>query len=583
MPIWNQYGNEDVEAIALKLDQSTPQAVVNGSPIMEGVQFDITPSTTAVAEGLLRWNSTDRTLDLSMGTAGVVTQQIGQEMFIMGVNKTGSTLTEGSVVKFDGRQGTRPKFALAQVYPRPDTETSIKAMHRVAYTGMAYTAPIRCSLGSYPYYTHVLTAPAGFTVGEFLVEDGFGDLVEDSAYCTASYPNPVAGTHAISVRITDQEGSYKIFNYNLVVGTSNHFFTAPAATGDGSGSSPSNCAAWSTVYGATFTTVSAAKDKVLVARAGTYTHGTQFKMGSTYKPCTLINYPSELPVFDGATGGRWEYNSSDCMIAGCKFINYDYDTNTNHFLVTHAEVDRCQLWRNQFENCDGSADLAVRDNESIWHCSSTDAGLRQYLMIAENTYTNCYNLCAFDFYTTDHMLCEREVFTTTQTTMADSVWIPKASNTNYCMRRLKFDNPNAIPNTTAGIIAGFGNSLFATASGEICYNFIRCNGDSGAPSIQWNQSSNAVNTVNNYSYRNSSVGAPLGTKNFFSNNFVNFIGEAVEHNPIFEAETPTVGDGYSNVKAECQAFTGVFDANGRLTGSYSTSYRGKRGNQIFGG
>jgi len=114
MPIWNQYGDEDVEAIALKLDQTTPQAVINGSPIMEGVQFDITPSTTAVSEGLLRWNSTDRTLDLSMGDSGVVTQQVGQEMFIMGVNKTGSTLTEGSVVKFDGRQGVRPKFALAQ-------------------------------------------------------------------------------------------------------------------------------------------------------------------------------------------------------------------------------------------------------------------------------------------------------------------------------------------------------------------------------------------------------------------------------------------------------------------------------------
>lgn len=500
-----------------------------------------------------------------------------------GGGKFTSTATTTNIYQFPVGYYEIAKFPLTQVYPRPDAETSVKSMHRVAYTGMSYTAPIRCSLGAYPYYAEVLTAPTGFTVGAFLAADGYGDLVEDSAYCTASYPNPVAGTHSISVKITDQEGSYKIINYDLVVGTANHFFTAPAATGDGSGSSPSNCAAWSTVYGATFTTVSAAKDKVLVARAGTYTHGTQFKMDSAYKPCSLINYPGELPIFDGSTGGHWEYNSPDCIIAGCKFLNYKYDTTANHFLVTNTEVSRCQLWRNQFDGCDGSADLNVRDNESIWHCSSTGAGLRQYLMMAENTYTNCYNVCAFDFYTTDHILVEREVFTTTQVTMADSVWIPKGSNTNYCLRRLKFDNPNSIPFGTAGIIAGFGNSLVATASGEICYNFIRCDGAFDSPSIQWNQSSNAVNSVNNYSYRNSSIGAPIGIKNFFSNNFVYLIGEAIQHNPIFEADTPTVGNGYTNANADCQAFTGVFDANGRLTGSYNTGYRGKRGSQIFGG
>lgn len=108
----------------LKLDQTTPQSVINGSPVMEGVQFDTTPSTTNVAEGLMRWNSTDRTLDLGMGDSGVVTQQIGQELFIMAVNKTGTLIPEGSVVYCAGRQGTRPKIALA----RSDSDTTSSVM-----------------------------------------------------------------------------------------------------------------------------------------------------------------------------------------------------------------------------------------------------------------------------------------------------------------------------------------------------------------------------------------------------------------------------------------------------------------------
>lgn len=98
----------------LHLDQTTPQSVINGSPIMEGLQFDITPSTSNVAEGLLRWNNTDGTLDLGMGLNGIVTQQVGQELFIKVVNKTGVTITEGSAVYFNGRQGTRPTIALAK-------------------------------------------------------------------------------------------------------------------------------------------------------------------------------------------------------------------------------------------------------------------------------------------------------------------------------------------------------------------------------------------------------------------------------------------------------------------------------------
>lgn len=108
----------------LKLDQTTPQSVVNGSPIMEGIQFDITPSTTNIAEGLLRWNSTDGTLDLGM-SSGIVTMQLGQEMFIKVRNDAGgSTIANATPVYIAGRTGVFPEIAPA----KSDSDTTSRCI-----------------------------------------------------------------------------------------------------------------------------------------------------------------------------------------------------------------------------------------------------------------------------------------------------------------------------------------------------------------------------------------------------------------------------------------------------------------------
>jgi len=111
---WNTaYGWGNHAGLYLKLDQTTPQSVINGSPIMEGIQFDTTPSTSNLAEGLMRWNNTDGTLDLGM-SGGNINMQIGQELFIKVINKTASPILNGKVVYLKGRLGNRPKVELAQ-------------------------------------------------------------------------------------------------------------------------------------------------------------------------------------------------------------------------------------------------------------------------------------------------------------------------------------------------------------------------------------------------------------------------------------------------------------------------------------
>jgi len=105
---------DSINGAYVSKNQTIPDTIKYGSPVVEGFQFDTTPTKTNVSEGLLRWNATDGTLDLGQGLNGIVTQQIGQELFVKVVNKTGVTISEGKAVYFDGRLGNRPKIALSK-------------------------------------------------------------------------------------------------------------------------------------------------------------------------------------------------------------------------------------------------------------------------------------------------------------------------------------------------------------------------------------------------------------------------------------------------------------------------------------
>ena len=67
------------------------------------IDFDLN-YTGATAEGRLSWNFEDATLDLGMG-GGNVTQQIGQEIYYRVKNQSGSTISNGRVVRNAGSVG----------------------------------------------------------------------------------------------------------------------------------------------------------------------------------------------------------------------------------------------------------------------------------------------------------------------------------------------------------------------------------------------------------------------------------------------------------------------------------------------
>lgn len=93
-----------------------------GSDGIGTLTFDTTPDTgTALTEGQLRWNSTDKTLDLKMAGSSV-TQQIGEEV-LMRVHASGS-VTNGQVVYISGSNAGLPAISAAS----NDADTAKKTL-----------------------------------------------------------------------------------------------------------------------------------------------------------------------------------------------------------------------------------------------------------------------------------------------------------------------------------------------------------------------------------------------------------------------------------------------------------------------
>jgi hypothetical protein len=77
------------------------------------IKFNTAPNATTSEIGTLIYNDTDGTLDLKISND--VTMQIGQEQLKRVLNKTGSTITNGSIVYINGSQGNRPTIAKTSI------------------------------------------------------------------------------------------------------------------------------------------------------------------------------------------------------------------------------------------------------------------------------------------------------------------------------------------------------------------------------------------------------------------------------------------------------------------------------------
>ena len=84
---------------------------IPSDPTFDTVQFDLL-FEDGVEEGRLQWNNEDGVLEVGL-PGGDVALQIGLESLFLAVNKTGSTISNGTPVFINGAQGGRPTIAPA--------------------------------------------------------------------------------------------------------------------------------------------------------------------------------------------------------------------------------------------------------------------------------------------------------------------------------------------------------------------------------------------------------------------------------------------------------------------------------------
>ena len=83
-------------------DGDNQTANLSQQPKADYIDFDVN-APTLEQRGRLHWNTFEDTLNI--GHANGVVQQVGQEQYIFGVNHSGATIPNGSVVGFDGVNG----------------------------------------------------------------------------------------------------------------------------------------------------------------------------------------------------------------------------------------------------------------------------------------------------------------------------------------------------------------------------------------------------------------------------------------------------------------------------------------------
>lgn len=95
---------------------------LTGSLLMSGtsyisevdyIDFDVSASSPSWKNGRVSWNDTDGCLNV-YNAESAITLQVGQENWVKVRNQTGSPITDGSVVRFNGAVGDVPSISLAQ-------------------------------------------------------------------------------------------------------------------------------------------------------------------------------------------------------------------------------------------------------------------------------------------------------------------------------------------------------------------------------------------------------------------------------------------------------------------------------------
>lgn len=476
--------------------------------------------------------------------------------------------------------GGTQRYALQITMPTATLPTGHRALF--AYPGLAYTIPVCCMGGVYPYAYALSNAPAGMTI--------------DQATGVITWTNPQSNANNVQVTVTDTKGLTVSVTWSITV-TTTEFRFVDAASGNNANNgilvAAGGTGPWQTLSAAHG---AAAGNLLLYLRTGTYNfngvttsssgHGLRTTWNVTSQPTTWIAYPGESPVVDYQYTGGTDYPWTQIDIAsgghawfsGLRF----YRGPSTHFLRMQTTLGgQFVLWNNEFDTQGPGVD---GENSSCVMFEANGGLHGSGSVFIGNTGHGVTDSVVLKSYEQDDLLvADNTVYAGTYVTDMDAPLAIKGSHEHVEVRG------NRGYNWPAEII---GSSWWTVNDAEIRFNNIERVAGSGSDTLRLNETGIAVGPC--YVSRNTirgriGVDALTGSGPYvFTNNvIVNAdVGNTVPYLTMFtHSDSSVITSASSGTPTGAQNLAGseaanIIDADGLLVGAYRTTYLGTQGHEV---
>lgn len=465
------------------------------------------------------------------------------------------------------------KMPMKVVYPRPDSETSSTARHRLAYPGLEYKIPLAIQGGAYPFTFEVVSGPSDMQVSNDPREEDYGTLT----WIPPTDPQPAT---TVRVQVTDQEGSTIDVTYSVAVTREHFVFLDPGAPerGDGTIGAPLN--AFSDIHRDSSSDTTYAGD-ILYLRDGRHfltgpsDSNGNYKVDNQNKPVVWLAYPDEDVVVDASSsvfnviqGGA----ASDIFMHGFRMENARADiSNSRFFFMAGDSADRATFFDVSFRNLGRGTSGGTDNPGAIVQFKGTD--WRDYLAVINCDIEDYSAPLVGSVYTTRHAVIEGNVLGPTSGNPNQGIYA-KNANDLWSIRK----NRSIYANFPEGAIQmGMGDGSYGPQRVEIAYNLIRVPDLKRAVVTNWNNFVTGENRV--WLYRNTIAGFVSTLSGQYTLTIERNVFFTDNDLPDSNGERVVVQE--NNLVRPTSDLGNLLGAEYQLIGDFRTQYAGSHGHEIL--
>lgn len=481
------------------------------------------------------------------------------------------------------------KLPLYGLHPRPDSETSSTAFHRVAHPDMPYRLPVAVQGGEWPFRYALLEGPDGmvFEASELereLTEEGWIAHRRTEGYGVLSWPQPTAGLHRVRVEVSDQSGASIELGWTVELAPGAFVFVDSV---NGDDASDGSFAAPLRSFGPGLWRGDDADQsfagRVAVFRAGRYEvqasmPNTSPILSRSAKPGALVGFPDEAVELD-LSAGHFRTRGlgfNDYFIAHIDFTGSRSDLANNRLFNITNRAARITFWELSFD--DTTLGTAKNDNPACIAFMGTGP-YHENLAVLDSRLgpgAAAQLVVTFD---SNHVLLEGN--------HVDGVSFEASNGANGLHAKDDTNNLSIRNNRivgrfpSSGIAVSNQITLGSAENQEICWNVVDFTGDMNVDAaVSLNKQSNTPDAENVFVYRNTVISPQRAF--LFRGNGDMPIPPLVEGNAYRGEQGGLSGGNKQLGPVENQSLEpGDLDAQLRLIGAAREAYVGRAGAELL--